>query len=70
MPAARPSQASVSKAIGAILNAGLLPAEIIVSPDGAFSIEIVPVQRDEAKQAEVVVGRTDAPPKWGENDED
>jgi hypothetical protein len=38
MPAARPSQASVSNAIAAVVAAGLSPAAIDVRPDGSFQI--------------------------------
>jgi hypothetical protein len=70
MPAARPSQASVSNAINAILNAGLLPAQVNVSPDGAFSIGIAPVQCDEVKHAAIAADKADAPLKWGDYGED
>lgn len=66
MPAARPSQASVSNAIGAIVNAGFIPAEIRVSADGAFSIEIAGLRQTEINDKEVAVGGVHALPKWGE----
>lgn len=69
MPAARPSQASVSNAIGAIVNAGFIPAEIRVSPDGAFRIEIARFGLINRNDNEDAVEKPDAPPKWGENDE-
>jgi hypothetical protein len=69
MPAARPSQASVSNAINAVLNAGLLPAQVNVSPDGAFSIGITLVPRDEAKHEAIAADKADAPLTWEDYDE-
>lgn len=40
MPAARPSQASVSNAVAAVVAAGLTPVAIHVKPDGSFQIEL------------------------------
>jgi len=41
MPAARPSQASVTNTLAALADAGLRPVALHVSPDGAFSVELV-----------------------------
>ncbi|SFS41428.1 hypothetical protein SAMN04488040_0245 [Sulfitobacter marinus] len=40
MPAARPSQASLSNAISAVITAGLIPGALHVHGDGSFRIEI------------------------------
>lgn len=40
MPAARPSQASVSNAVSAVVALGLQPKSILVGPDGSFRVEI------------------------------
>lgn len=66
MPAARPSQASVSNAIGAIVAAGLVPAEIRVSPDGAFSIEIVHLPQAGKINKMGGVGDSRTLPRWGD----
>lgn len=43
MPAARPSQASVSNAVSAVVALGLQPTSIFVGPDGSFRVEIASV---------------------------
>lgn len=43
MPAARPSQASVSNAASAVVALGLQPSSILVGPDGSFRVEIAGV---------------------------
>lgn len=40
MPAARPSQASVSNAVAAIVELGLQPTSVFVGADGSFRVEI------------------------------
>ncbi|MEM6941558.1 MAG: hypothetical protein AAF943_16075 [Pseudomonadota bacterium] len=40
MPAARPSQASFSNAVSAVVALGFKPTSIVVGPDGSFRVEI------------------------------
>lgn len=40
MPAARPSKAIMTNALGAIVAAGLTPGTLTVGPDGSFHVAI------------------------------
>jgi hypothetical protein len=66
MPAARPSQASVTNAVAAAVAAGLTPLEMNFRPDGSFQIIFLQagatapgLQRNDEKPPS-----EDEPPTW------
>lgn len=66
MPAARPSQASLSNAVSALIDAGLRPAALQVAPDGSFRIELGCYSNLEALAVPQEIGKDSEALTWDE----
>lgn len=64
MPAARPSQASLGNAISALVEAGLMPVALQVSPDGSFRFEILEVEPGSVCVARLDPSEHSEAPSW------
>lgn len=64
MPAAKPSKATMTSALDAIVAAGLTPGVLIVGPDGSFQIEIG--QSADGPIAHAIAANDNGPEKFGD----
>lgn len=64
MPAARPTKATVTNALCAIVAAGLTPGAVVIGPDGSFRVVIA--HGAEEAIAPVIAADENAPVKFGD----
>lgn len=64
MPAARPSQKSLSNVLGALMAAGLTPGTVHVNADGTFRVEVAAATASHQDAGSPPEVENDEPPTW------
>ena len=66
MPAARPSQALVTNTAAALVQAGLTPTALQVTPDGSFRFELLGNAATQELAAVTNVVNDEGPSSWND----
>jgi hypothetical protein len=61
MPAARPSQASITNVIASLVQQGLVPGAVAVDADGGFVVQIQPPSLRVAGDVDRILDKSEPP---------